>query len=326
MRRIPLTGSLIIFLDEFDSLAGTRGDDPGMKRSVNALLQAMDGIKAMPNVSVIAATNLPWDIDGAVRRRFSAEIFIDLPNPKARDFLIRQQIAKNLVRPGKKIPVYEEESRNFNDAIFSDVEEFGKELCKRSEDVEVTKKRWIGTTYTEKEKKTRVRLVDGNYISSPGKDSLLNRTGPNEEAKDLLDKIKDESTPYSDLGIDDLEFGDLKFGYSGSDMDKLLVTSIQIASARALEEGFEPINFGDETYYYAVPVKGSKFVIFAHIRDNVKGKKPQLLSDEQATRALNFAFCQGDVIAGLEKYPSTIISKDYVELLLYKYRGMTPQE
>ena len=315
----------IIFLDEFDSLAGARGDDPGMKRSVNALLQAMDGIKAMPNVSVIAATNLPWDIDGAVRRRFSAEIFIDLPDPEAREFLARQQIAKNFLRPGRKVSIYEEDSRNFNDEIFHDIEKFGQELCKRSEDVEVKTRGWTGT-YTQREQKTFVRLVDADYVSSQAEGGLLNRTGPNEDAAELLTKIRDESIPYSELGIEDLDYGDLKFGYSGSDMDKLLITSIQIASARALEAGFNDIKIGGETYYYAVPAKGSKCVIFGYVRDGVSGKKPRLLSDEQARRALNFAFCQGDVVAGMEKYPSTIISKDYVDLILYKYRGITPEK
>ena len=321
----------IIFLDEFDSLAGARGDDPGMKRSVNALLQAMDGIKAMPNVSVIAATNLPWDIDGAVRRRFSAEIFIDLPDPEAREFLARQQISKNFLRPGKKCSVYKEGSWNFNDAIFEDIEEFGQELCKRSEEVEKETKGWTGT-YTEREQREVVRLVDGEFVSSGAKGRLLNRTGPNEAAAELLAKVKDESVPYSELEIEDLEdgdlkYGDLKFGYSGSDMDKLMITSIQIASARALEAGFNDIKFGGETYYYAVPAKGSKYVIFEHVRDKILGKKkPRVLSDEQARRALNFAFCQDDVFEGMEKYPSTIISKDYVNLILYKYRGITPKK
>ena len=318
----------IIFLDEFDSLAGARGDDPGMKRSVNALLQAMDGIKAMPNVSVIAATNLPWNIDGAVRRRFSAEIFIDLPDPEAREFLARQQISKNLLAPGKKVSVYEGKSRRFNDAIFEDIEEYGEELCKRSEDVEVKKRGWTGE-YTETQKRTFVRLVDGDYISAQSEGSLLDATGPNQAAKDLLEKILDFEVEYSDLGIEDMvaekTINNLKFGYSGSDMDKLLVTSIQIASARALNGGFAAQRFDGKMYYYAVPLAGSQYVIFKEIRDSVSGKKkPQVLSDEQAMRALNFAFCQGDVVAGLEKYPSTIITKDYVDLLLYKHRGIDP--
>ena len=321
----------IIFIDEFDSLASSRGDDPGMRRSVNALLQAIDGIKTMPNVSVIAATNLPWSIDGSIRRRFSAEIFVDLPDTEAREFLIRQQIKNNFSIPGIEIDIYEEESWNFSDLIFSGISKYGEDLCKVSEDIEIKKKRWIGTTYTVSEKKTFTRLVDAKYVSSQISGSLLNRTGPNEQAKELVQKIKNEMIPYSELGFEEIEYGDLKFGYSGSDMDKLLITAIQIASSRALEEGYIMANKfnivkGTETYYLAVPLKKGKYVILDYVLNKIRGKKLKVLTDEQATRALNFAFCQGDIIAALEKYPSTIIPKDYVDLLLYKYRGRSPEE
>ena len=224
---------------------------------------------------------------------------------------------------------------NFNDEIFEDIGEFGQELCKRSEEVETEVKEsgWMGTSVsTKRERQTFVRLVDAEFVSSRAEGGLLNRTGPNEAAAELLAKVKDESIPYSELEIEDLEdgdlkYGDLKFGYSGSDMDKLMITSIQIASARALEAGFNDVTFGGETYYYAVPAKGSKYVIFGDVRDKISGKKkPRVLTDEQARRALNFAFCQDDVFEGMEKYPSAIISKDYVNLILYKYRGITPKK
>lgn len=72
----------IIFMDEFDAIAQDRSDDPtGLAaNSVNTLLQMMDGINSKPNVAVIAATNFPWKLDGAVLRRFDTQILIGLPS------------------------------------------------------------------------------------------------------------------------------------------------------------------------------------------------------------------------------------------------------
>jgi SpoVK/Ycf46/Vps4 family AAA+-type ATPase len=72
----------ILFLDEIEALAGSRGGEgsgEGMTSSVNMLLQMMDGVSTKPNLVVIGATNYPWKLDGAILRRFSNRIFIDLP-------------------------------------------------------------------------------------------------------------------------------------------------------------------------------------------------------------------------------------------------------
>ena len=54
----------IIFLDEFESIAGARVENRGegsdvMNRVVNQLLSSMDGVEALDGVIVIAATNRP---------------------------------------------------------------------------------------------------------------------------------------------------------------------------------------------------------------------------------------------------------------------------
>ncbi|MBS0285935.1 MAG: ATP-binding protein [Proteobacteria bacterium] len=74
----------IIFIDEVDAIARDRTtDDSGMMAlSVNALLQALDGVTSQQNVAVIASTNFPWQLDSAFLRRFDQKIMIDLPNVK----------------------------------------------------------------------------------------------------------------------------------------------------------------------------------------------------------------------------------------------------
>jgi transitional endoplasmic reticulum ATPase len=74
----------IIFIDEIDSIAPKRDKTGGEveRRVVSQLLTLMDGIKSRGQVIVIAATNRPNSIDGALRRfgRFDKEIDIGVPD------------------------------------------------------------------------------------------------------------------------------------------------------------------------------------------------------------------------------------------------------
>lgn len=74
----------IIFFDEIDSVAGQRSEDAheASKRVVAQLLTLMDGFSPTANVTVIAATNRPQDIDVALLRpgRFDWQIEFPLPN------------------------------------------------------------------------------------------------------------------------------------------------------------------------------------------------------------------------------------------------------
>lgn len=78
----------IIFLDEIDSIAPKRENTQGEveKRVVAQLLALMDGLNKRQNVVVIAATNLPNNIDPALRRpgRFDREIAIPVPDRHGR--------------------------------------------------------------------------------------------------------------------------------------------------------------------------------------------------------------------------------------------------
>jgi SpoVK/Ycf46/Vps4 family AAA+-type ATPase len=74
----------IIFMDEMDAIAPDRDKDTtGLAvNSVNTLLQMMDGIKSFPNVTVVAATNYPWNLDAAILRRFDTQLLINVPNER----------------------------------------------------------------------------------------------------------------------------------------------------------------------------------------------------------------------------------------------------
>ena len=76
----------IIFLDEFESIAGARTPNSGegsdvSNRVVNQLLSSMDGVESMEGVIVIAATNRPEMIDPALLRSGRFERVLHIPPP-----------------------------------------------------------------------------------------------------------------------------------------------------------------------------------------------------------------------------------------------------
>eukprot|EP01105_Mastigella_eilhardi_P021647 TRINITY_DN5268_c0_g1_i1.p1 TRINITY_DN5268_c0_g1~~TRINITY_DN5268_c0_g1_i1.p1 ORF type:complete len:457 (+),score=138.23 TRINITY_DN5268_c0_g1_i1:29-1372(+) len=76
----------IIFIDEVDALCSkrTENEHDAMRRIKTELLQQMDGItSSLESVLVLAATNLPWQLDTAFCRRFQRRIYIPLPDVEA---------------------------------------------------------------------------------------------------------------------------------------------------------------------------------------------------------------------------------------------------
>lgn len=95
LRRNDQYKGAVIFLDEIEFIASKREENEDAARSVPQLLQAWDGIVSNDNISIIGATNLPGQLDGAVLRRFNTKIFIDLPNYQSRMELIKMKFKKH---------------------------------------------------------------------------------------------------------------------------------------------------------------------------------------------------------------------------------------
>ncbi|KAJ1529803.1 hypothetical protein ONE63_006548 [Megalurothrips usitatus] len=89
-----------VFLDEVDALASRRGfsgEHEASRRLQAELLVQLDGLndlladKQRP-VFLLVTSNLPWDLDEALLRRLEKRILVDLPDPEAREQILRHYL------------------------------------------------------------------------------------------------------------------------------------------------------------------------------------------------------------------------------------------
>ena len=91
----------IIFIDEVDSLCGSRseGENDSSRRIKTEFLIQMQGVgNDTKDVLVLGATNLPWALDSAVRRRFEKRVYIPLPDVKGRIAMVKKVVEKNNIQ------------------------------------------------------------------------------------------------------------------------------------------------------------------------------------------------------------------------------------
>ena len=91
----------VIFLDEIDALVSPRseGESEASRRIKTEFLVQMDGVKAVSDgVLLLAATNIPWNLDTAILRRFQRKVHIGLPDRAAAETL-RERLAAAGYRP-----------------------------------------------------------------------------------------------------------------------------------------------------------------------------------------------------------------------------------
>lgn len=85
----------IIFIDEIDSLCSARGEgeNESARRIKTEFLVQMQGVgKGNDGILVLGATNVPWELDPAIRRRFEKRVYIPLPEATARSTMFKIHI------------------------------------------------------------------------------------------------------------------------------------------------------------------------------------------------------------------------------------------
>ena len=129
-----------IFIDEVDSVGTKRhdGENEASKKVLAEMLVQMDGIsesnsdnknntniknnnnnnnnkESTPKfVMVLGATNLPWDLDDALRRRFEKRIYIPLPNKVGRKQMFNINFKGIKLDPSVKIDELVEKTKGYS--------------------------------------------------------------------------------------------------------------------------------------------------------------------------------------------------------------------
>ncbi|XP_016987875.1 ATPase family protein 2 homolog [Drosophila rhopaloa] len=102
-RKARQVAPAIVFFDEIDAIGGERGEGEGSssgssvkERVLTQLLTELDGVEALQNVTIVAATNRPDMIDKALLRpgRIDRILYVGLPQNEA-----RREILKIKLRP-----------------------------------------------------------------------------------------------------------------------------------------------------------------------------------------------------------------------------------
>eukprot|EP00871_Galdieria_phlegrea_P006120 jgi/Galph1/996/GphlegSOOS_G5872.1 len=114
-----------IFIDEVDSVLSARNEQEheASRRLKTEFLIQFDGLASSTDdrIFVMAATNRPWDLDEAVRRRFTKRVYIPMPDMASRCHSIKTLLQKGTIRSSLKFSDIEEIASLTEHYSFSDL-------------------------------------------------------------------------------------------------------------------------------------------------------------------------------------------------------------
>jgi SpoVK/Ycf46/Vps4 family AAA+-type ATPase len=121
----------VLFFDELDALAFSRSKahSEHTRTVVNEFLAQLDGMGSdNKGVLILAATNMPWDVDPAMKRpgRFSRQIFVPPPDAEARQQMLEVKLT-GVPQEDVDYAVLAKKTVNFSGADMDGLIELAKE-------------------------------------------------------------------------------------------------------------------------------------------------------------------------------------------------------
>ncbi|XP_048473753.1 transitional endoplasmic reticulum ATPase-like [Rhincodon typus] len=134
LERARQAAPCILFFDELDSIAKSRGGSAGdgggaSDRVINQILTEMDGMSDKKNVFIVGATNRPDIIDPAILRpgRLDQLIYIPLPDEKSRASILKANLRKSPIAKNVDLAYLAKITHGFSGA---DLTEVCQRVCK----------------------------------------------------------------------------------------------------------------------------------------------------------------------------------------------------
>jgi len=163
----------IIFIDEIDAIATKREEVKGEveRRVVAQLLALMDGLKSRGKVIVIGATNIPNELDPALRRpgRFDRELEIGVPDREGRLNILKIHTRNMPLAKGISLDEFAEITHGFVGADLSALaKEAAMTLLRRIlPDLKLEEEQPIPTEVLEKLKITKQDFIEALKVVRP---------------------------------------------------------------------------------------------------------------------------------------------------------------
>lgn len=264
----------IIFLDEIDGIAA-KSSDPIQARARSALLQSMDGIASSDNISIIGATNYIKNIDDAVLRRFAAKVNVNLPDRKARKWIILDQLMKSYLYPTQFLKC-------------SNESECFKVYDKNKESLYANLK---GILHHE----DITRLVE---MSGPRGTHKCIKGGYDDKISNKIETQGSDKTEYSAYAMS-------QYGYSASDLTKVMQLAITNAAQRAIY---------DNARYKQQEYDGKKYYVYSP-EDTKKQTSISIsdISEKDYDKLITFDIHMSDFENAFKEYKYTYNIDEYLE-------------
>jgi len=161
-KRAKQVSPSILFFDEFDSFArsrgaGTGGHSESNESLLNTLLTEMDGLQELKNVTIIAATNRPDILDQALLRpgRFDRMILVDVPDEESRRKIFEVHLRNTPIEKDVDLTEIVKQTEGF---VGSDIEGLVREASMNALRRDMNSKVVTKVDFDEAFKKSRVSV------------------------------------------------------------------------------------------------------------------------------------------------------------------------